>query len=151
MVASVSAPVSGPVTSRGEPLALTLHRLAAKGHAEGLIVLDDLGAAPFACRVTSSRPGHAPYVVNLIPGPGHGCVCEGFATFQYCKHYALCVDAAGWLPDVPLDGDDLDDHGMWEAAVARSPSAGSPSPRSLPDWRTRAAADLAARYPQEAA
>src|SRR5215218_9184852 len=99
MVGSVSAAVvdsgTGPRTHQGEPLASALHRLAAKGQSEGLIVLDDLGAAPFACRVTSSRPGHFPFIVNLAPGPLHGCDCAGYAKFQYCKHYALCLDVAG--------------------------------------------------------
>jgi hypothetical protein len=29
---------------------------------------------------------------------------------------------AGWLPDVELGGDELDDQGLWEAAVAASPT-----------------------------
>jgi hypothetical protein len=121
-----SAPVvrtgSGPWTHQGEPLALALHRLAAKGHDEDLVILDDVGVAPFACRVTSSRPGHFPYVVTLAPGPAHGCDCEGYFRWERCKHYALCVEAAGWLPDVELVGDELDDQELWEAAVAASPT-----------------------------
>ena len=130
-----SAPVvrtgSGPWTHQGEPLALALHRLAAKGHDEDLVILDDVGVAPFACRVTSSRPGHFPYVVNLAPGPLHGCDCEGYAKFAYYKHYALYVETAGWLPDVELlaDGDckELDDQDMWEVAVAAPPSLSCPA------------------------
>lgn len=61
----MGAAVATPVTFRREPPAISLHRLAAKGHGEGLRILDDLSAAPFACRVPSSRPGHFPYVVNL--------------------------------------------------------------------------------------
>ncbi len=70
-MSAASAPVTsaGPRTHFGEPLALALHRLAHKAHEEGLVILDDLGAAPFACRVSSSRPGHFPYVVTLTPGP----------------------------------------------------------------------------------
>ena len=74
-----SFPSPWPGAARREPLAVALHRLAAKAHAEGLVILDDLGAAPFACRVTSSREGHAPYIVNLTPGPLHGCQCQGYA------------------------------------------------------------------------
>ena len=77
-----------PFVAPREPLAVALHRLAAKAHAEGLVILDDVGAAPFACRVTSSRPGHAPYIVNLMPGPLHGCQCQGYTNVQRCKHYA---------------------------------------------------------------
>ena len=81
---------------------------------------------PFACRVKSSRPGHFPYVVNLIPGHLHGCDCEGYFRWQRCKHYALALEAAGWLPDAELDGDELDDHGLWETAVAASPTSAAP-------------------------
>src|SRR5215207_2199043 len=111
---------SGPWTHQGEPLALALHRLAHKAHEEGLGILPEPWE-PFACRVTSSRPGHFPYVVNLSPGPLHGCDCEGYFRWQRCKHYALALEVAGWLPDVELAGDELDDHGMWEAAVAAAP------------------------------
>jgi hypothetical protein len=145
-----SAPVvrrgSGPWTHQGEPLALALHRLAAKGRAEDLVILDDVGAAPFACRVTSSRPGHFPYVVTIAPGPLHGCDCEGYARHQRCKHYCLALEAAGWLPDVELDGDDLDDQDMWEAAVAASSTAPTPIALMSPADRRRVAAEsLAAR------
>jgi hypothetical protein len=130
VVTASVAPVVGPLTAGGEPLALALQRLAAKAHAEGLIVLDDVGAAPFACRVTSSREGEAPYVVNLTPGPLHGCGCKGYERHQRCKHYALCLELAGWLPDPPDD----------------PPAAPLLAlPRS--DRRELAAADLAARFP----
>jgi hypothetical protein len=148
-----SAPVvrtgSGPWTHQGEPLALALHRLAAKGHDEDLVILDDVGVAPFACRVTSSRPGHFPYVVTIAPGPLHGCDCEGYARHQRCKHYCLALEAAGWLPDVELlaagDGKELDDHELWDAAVA---SAAVPTPIALmsrADRRRVAAESFAAR------
>src|SRR5215213_1170122 len=130
--------VSGPWTHQGEPLALALERLAHKAHEEGLEILPEPWA-PYASRVSSSRPGHFPYVVNLVPGHLHGCDCEGYFRWQRCKHYALALEAAGWLPDVELDGDfqELDDQEMWEAAVAIVPShlgslvpshPGSPSP-----------------------
>jgi hypothetical protein len=147
-----SAPVvrcgSGPgtrrVTHQGEPLALALHRLAHKAHEEGLEILPEPWA-PYASRVSSSRPGHFPYVVNLMPGHLHGCDCEGYFRWQRCKHYALALDVAGWLPDVELDGDELlaDDQELWEAAVVASP-------RSLVDRRAAAAVVLAARYPAQA-
>ncbi len=62
--------------------------------------------------------------------PLHGCDCEGYFRWERCKHYALCVEAAGWLPDVELlaAGDELDDHDLWEAAVATSPAAPPPIP-----------------------
>src|SRR5215210_3048473 len=47
---------SGPWTHQGEPLALALHRLAHKAHEEGLEILPEPWA-PFASRVSSSRPG----------------------------------------------------------------------------------------------
>ena len=80
-----------------------------------------------------------------MPGHLHGCDCEGHFRWQRCKHYALALDVAGWLPDVELDGDELlaDDQELWEAAIAASP-------RSLVDRRAAAAADLAARYPAQA-
>jgi hypothetical protein len=147
-----SAPVvrcgSGPgtrrVTHQGERLALALHRLAHKAHEEGLEILPEPWA-PYASRVSSSRPGHFPYVVNLMPGHLHGCDCEGYFRWQRCKHYALALDVAGWLPDVELDGDELlaDDQELWEAAVVASP-------RSLVDRRAAAAVVLAARYPAQA-
>ena len=158
MVASapVVRPGSGPWTHQGEPLALALHRLAAKGHDEDLVILDDVGVAPFACRVTSSRPGHFPYVVTLTPGPAHGCDCEGYFRWERCKHYALYVETAGWLPDVELlaDGDckEFDDQDLWEVAVAASPTAAPPvSLMSLADRRAAAAADLAQRQAQAVA
>ena len=126
---AASAPVTsaGPWTHSGEPLALALERLAHKAHAEGLEILPEPWE-PFACRVTSSRPGHFPYVVNLTPGHLHGCDCEGNFRWQRCKHYALALEAAGWLPDVELlaDGGELDDQGLWEAAVAASPPCPPP-------------------------
>jgi hypothetical protein len=164
MVGSAPVTSAGPRTHKGEPLALALERLAHKAHEEGVIILDDLGAAPFAYRVSSSRPGHSPYVVNLTPGPAHGCDCEGYFRWERCKHYALCVETAGWLPDVELlaDGDELlaDDQELWEAAVAIAPShLGSPSPApvvpvslmSRADRRAAAAADLAQRQAQAVA
>jgi hypothetical protein len=151
-----SAPVvrcgSGPgtrrVTHQGEPLALALHRLAHKAHEEGLQLLPEPWA-PYASRVSSSRLGHFPYVVNLMPGHLHGCDCEGYFRWQRCKHYALALDIAGWLPDVELDGDELlaDDHGLWEAAVAADPIALT----SRADRRAAAAADLAVRQAQAVA
>src|SRR5215204_471941 len=148
-----SAPVvrcgSGPgtrrVTHQGEPLALALHRLAHKAHEEGLEILPEPWA-PYASRVSSSRPGHFPYVVNLMPGHLHGCDCEGYFRWQRCKHYALALDVAGWLPDVELDDDELlaDDHGLWEAAVAEDPIALT----SRADRSAAAAADLAVRQAQ---
>jgi hypothetical protein len=119
-----------PVTAGRELLASALHRLAEKAHAEGLVILDDAGTAPFACRVTSSREGEAPYVVNLIPGPLHGCGCKGYERHQRCKHYALCLEAAGWLSEPPDD-----------------PPPAAPLP-ALPSANRRelAAADLAARF-----
>ena len=140
--ASASVTSVGPVTHMGEPLALALERLAHKAHEEGLEILPEPWA-PFTCRVSSSQPGHFPYVVNLAPGPLHGCHCAGYAKFQYCKHYALCLAAAGWLPDVPLDDQELDDRGMEAAAMAALP-------RSLTDRRTAAAADLSTRYQDQA-
>jgi hypothetical protein len=171
MVGSAPVTSAGPRTHNGEPLALALERLAHKAHAEGVVILDDLGAAPFACRVSSSRPGHSPYVVNLTPGPAHGCDCEGYFRWERCKHYALCVEAAGWLPDVELDGDELDDEGLWEAAVAASPTIldrgrqviaiaerairnTDPTPiaaMTKSDRQALAAADLAARFPGQPA
>ena len=161
---------SGPWTHQGEPLALALHRLAHKAHEEGLGILPEPWE-PFACRVTSSRPGHFPYVVNLSPGPLHGCDCEGYATFAYCKHYALCLEAAGWLPDVECAADELDDEGLWEAAIAASPTLvdrgrqaiaiaeraiRNTDPRPITAMTTRdrqalAAADLTARFPGQSA
>jgi hypothetical protein len=164
MVGSAPVTSAGPRTHTGEPLALALERLAHKAHAEGVVILDDLGAAPFACRVSSSRPGHFPYVVNLTPGPAHGCDCEGYFRWERCKHYALCVEAAGWLPDVELVGNELDDQGLWDAAVAASspcpsPAEGGVSPApvvpvslmSRADRRAAAAADLAQRQAQAVA
>ena len=128
---AASAPVTsaGPWTHQGEPLALALHRLAHKAHEEGLEILADAGE-PVRLPRQSSRPGHFPYVVNLTPGHLHGCDCEGYFRWQRCKHYALALEAAGWLPDVELlaDGDELDDQGLWEAAVAASPAPVVPSP-----------------------
>jgi hypothetical protein len=131
VVTTTVVPVVAPFTAGGEPLAQALHRLAAKAHAEGLVVLDDVAAAPFACRVTSSRPGHLPYVVNLTSGPLHGCDCEGYARHQRCKHYALCLEAAGWLPEPPDDPPPA-------APLVALPAA---------NRRELAAADLAARFP----
>ena len=149
MVASapVVRPGSGSWTHQGEPLALALHRLAAKGHDEDLVILDDVGVAPFACRVTSSRPGHFPYVVTIAPGPLHGCDCEGYARHQRCKHDCLALEAAGWLPDVELDGDckELDDHELWNAAVASAAVLTPIALMSRADRRRVATSSLAAR------
>ena len=174
MVGSAPVTSAGPRTHNGEPLALALERLAHKAHEEGLEILPEPWE-PFACRVASSRPGHFPYVVNLVPGHLHGCDCEGYFRWQRCKHYALCLEAAGWLPDVELlaDGDckELDDHGLWEAAVAASPTLVDrgrqaiaiaerairnmdPTPiaaMTKHDRQALAAADLAARFPGQPA
>jgi hypothetical protein len=154
---AASAPVTsaGPWTHTGEPLALALERLAHKAHEEGLEILPEPWA-PFASRVSSSRAGHFPYVVNLTPGHLHGCDCEGYFRWQRCKHYALALEAAGWLPDVELlaDGDckELDDHHLWEVAIAASPAAAPPvSLMSRTDRRAAAAADLAARESRQMA
>ena len=144
MVGSAPVTSAGPRTHNGEPLALALERLAHKAHEEGLQILPEPWE-PFACRVSSSRPGHFPYVVNLMPGHLHGCDCEGYFRWQRCKHYALALEAAGWLPDVELDGDELDDQELWEAATA---AHAAPTPIALmspADRRRVAAASLAAR------
>ena len=125
-------------------------------HDKDLVILDDVGVAPFACRVTSSRPGHFPYVVTLTPGPAHGCDCEGYFRWERCKHYALYVETAGWLPDVELlaDGDckELDDHELWDAAVASAAAPALPvSLMSRADRRAAAPADLAQRQDQAVA
>jgi len=169
---AASAPVTsaGPWTHTGEPLALALERLAHKAHEEGLEILPEPWA-PFASRVSSSRPGHFPYVVNLMPGHLHGCDCEGYFRWQRCKHYALALEVAGWLPDVELAGDELDDEGLWEAAIAASPTLldrgrqaiaiaerairnTDPTPiaaMTKSDRQALAAADLAARFPGQPA
>ena len=144
MVGSAPVTSAGPRTHNGEPLALALERLAHKAHEAGLQILPEPWE-PFACRVSSSRPGHFPYVVNLMPGHLHGCDCEGYFRWQRCKHYALALEAAGWLPDVELDGDELDDQELWEAATA---AHAAPTPIALmspADRRRVAAASLAAR------
>jgi hypothetical protein len=151
MIGSAPVTSAGPWTHNGEPLALALERFAHKAHEEGLTILPEPWA-PFASRVSSSRAGHFPYVVNLTPGHLHGCDCEGYFRWERCKHYALCVEAAGWLPDVELVGDELDDHGLWEAAVAASPASALPvSLMSRADRRAAAAADLAQRQDQAVA
>jgi hypothetical protein len=131
MVQASVSPSARPAAKEKESLAAALHRLAAKAHAEGCVILDDVGAAPFACRVSSSREGQEPYVVNLAPGMLHGCDCEGYFKWQRCKHYALCLEAAGWLPDPPDDPPPA-------APLAALPRAAR---------RELAAADLAARFP----
>ena len=142
MGSSVSALVTsaGPWTHQGKPLALALHRLAAQAHDKGLVILDDVGAAPFACRVSSSRAGHPPHFVDLTPGADPGCTCEGYARHQRCQHYCLALDVAGWLPDVELVG---------EGAASAAPAPISIMPRS--DRRAAAAADLATRHGQAVA
>jgi hypothetical protein len=143
-VTSANGPevLKGPRTHKGEPLALALHRLAHKAHEEGVQVLHMLTTAP-AFLVSSSRPDRPSYVVTLAPGMLHGCDCAGYTKFQYCKHYGLCLELVGWLPDVELDDQTLDDRRMEEAAIAASP-------RSLTARRTAAAADLSARYRDQA-
>ena len=146
MVGSAPVTSADPVTHKGEPLALALERLAHKAHGEGLEILPEPWE-PFACRVSSSRPGHFPYVVNLTPGHLHGCDCEGYFRWQRGKHYALCLEAAGWLPDVELDGDckELDDHELWNAAVASAAVLTPIALMSRADRRAAAAASLTAR------
>jgi hypothetical protein len=61
----------------------------------------------------------------------HGCDCEGFFKWQRCKHHALCLEAAGWLPDPPDDPPPA-------APLAALPRAAR---------RELAAADLANRFP----
>jgi hypothetical protein len=81
-----------------------------------------------------------------MPGHLHGCDCEGYAQHQRCKHYCLALEAAGWLSDLELDGDELDDEAMWEAAVAVSHSDIDPIALMSPADRRRVAAEsLAAR------
>lgn len=129
-----------------------LHRLLAKGHDEGCQVLDDSRYDwwPWACRVTSSQPGQVPYTVNLAPGPLHGCDCEGYERWQRCKHYALALENAGLLPDLPdRDGDELDDHGLWTEACAAAPRTLAHMTRA--ERRAAARADLERRAAAEGA
>jgi hypothetical protein len=87
-----------------------------------------------------------------MPGHLHGCDCEGYFRWQRCKHYALALEVAGWLPDVDLLGDELDDQELWEAAVAAFPAPAVPvSLMSRADRRAAAAADLAQRQAQAVA
>lgn len=89
-------------TRRSESVEEALHRLCQKGHDQGLQLLDrERDWFPFACRVTGSAGDGTTYVVNLAPGPLHGCDCEGYERWQRCKHYAMALEAAGWLPDLP--------------------------------------------------
>lgn len=75
-----------------------LHRLCAKGHADGCVVLP--GRYADACRVSSSDGSKEPYIVILAAGPLHGCDCPGYEGHGRCKHYAIALEDCGWLPDL---------------------------------------------------
>jgi hypothetical protein len=82
---------------RAETLADALHRLNAKAHAEGIRALP-CSRPPFGWQMTSSREGHPPYTV-FLGRVLHGCDCDGYEKWGRCKHYALALELAGWLPD----------------------------------------------------
>jgi hypothetical protein len=82
---------------RAETLADALHRLNAKAHAEGIRALP-CSRPPFGWQMTSSREGMPPYTV-LLGRALHGCDCDGSEKWGRCKHYALALELAGWLPD----------------------------------------------------
>lgn len=113
MVASLapSAP-SVPVTASGEHLAAAFARLAAKGAAQGVTVeYAHTGSLGTYIASSASDPS-VRYCVVIDPrSKSYGCDCEGWARYQRCKHFALALAAAGWLPEPP------------------EPEGGAPAPR----------------------
>lgn len=82
---------------QAETLADALHRLNAKAHAEGIRALP-CSVPPFGWQMSSAREGVPPYTV-LLGRVLHGCDCDGYEKWGRCKHYALALELAGWLPD----------------------------------------------------
>jgi hypothetical protein len=69
-----------------------LHRLAAVAHTRGLWLTQE-GESVWFCS-SASQHGEPHYVTAL------SCDCRGFMEHQRCTHYALLLDALGWLPAV---------------------------------------------------
>jgi hypothetical protein len=111
MVASIN-PSAHPLTASGEHLAAAFARLAAKGAAEGVTVeYAHTGSIGTYTASSASAPG-VRYCIVIDPrSPSYGCDCQGWERHQRCKHFALALEAAGWLPEPP------------------EPEGGAPAPR----------------------
>lgn len=110
------------------PSVETLHRMLDKAHAEGVRILHtaQLPERPGirGAQVSSSRPGEPPYTVLLYAAGFVGCDCPGYEQHGYCKHWALVLDRAGLLPELP------------EAAAApgETPAAAVPAEAQPDPW-----------------
>ena len=112
--------------------AQTLYRLLDKGQREGIrlrafahLPADCNGPERLVATVAGSR-GNEYFVAAGLGGEEEGCTCRGYAGYGYCKHYALTLHTAGWLPDLDELAERLD--GL-QAEAATAP------------WETAAAAD----------
>lgn len=121
-VPSVPSVPSAPRARSGEPLARALHRLADKGRAEGVrVTLALTGHDSTYLASSASVPGLLYCVVIDPRSKSYGCDCQGWAKHRRCKHFALAIEAAGWLPEPP------DDPG---AGGASAPHSGIHPPRA---------------------
>src|SRR5581483_9196094 len=113
MVASVAPSVAvHPVTASGEHLAAAFARLAEKGAAQGVTVeYAHTGAVGTYIASSASDPSIRYCVVIDPRSRSYGCDCPGWQKHRRCKHFALALEAAGWLPEPP------------------EPEGGAPAPR----------------------
>jgi len=72
--------------------AADLHRLAALAQTRGLRLTQESETVWFCS--SASQHGDPHFVTGL------SCDCRGFQEHQRCTHFALLLDALGWLPEV---------------------------------------------------
>jgi hypothetical protein len=102
--ASNAALIAAAAAERSRPLAAgrpgrpttaeDLHRLAAQGHENGVVILTEARSGVHLA--TSQRQPGIVYAVNE-----HACSCHGFQRHARCSHYAVLLAALGKLPELP--------------------------------------------------
>lgn len=99
-----------------------LHRLLDRAHSQGVRILhvakDPDKPGLIGAQVSSSRPDMPPYTV-LLTGPMAGCDCDGYERHGRCKHFALTVAWAGWLPELAPEPEEAE-HPPLASAPPRS-------------------------------
>jgi hypothetical protein len=77
-----------------------IRRLAAKARKEGVQLYRDARDGRYYAS-SVSHPGKFHFLTGI------SCDCQGFATYQRCKHHSALLVALGWLTDETIEPDPI--------------------------------------------